>query len=83
MFIQSIFPNSVNLIKDEIVDEQVFLEEIKKEKNEQKINVETIEIKNLTYKYPKTENRVLENINFKFQRKNKYSNWNKWVMKQH
>ena len=61
--------NSVNLIKDEIVDEQVFLEEIKKEKkNEQKINVETIEIKNLTYKYPKTENRVLENINFKFQK---------------
>ena len=61
--------NSVKLIKDEIVDEQVFLEEIKKEKkNKQKIDVESIEIKNLTYKYPKTKNNVLENINFKFQK---------------
>jgi len=61
--------NSVTLIKNEIVDEEVFLDEVRKEKNtEQKYDVETIEIKNLSFKYPGTEKNILENINFKFEK---------------
>ena len=61
--------NSVNLIKDEVVDEQIYLDEIQKEKkNQKKTSVETIEIKDLTYKYPDSENDILNNVNFKFQK---------------
>jgi ABC-type multidrug transport system fused ATPase/permease subunit len=61
--------NSVNLIKDEIVDDLVYQNEIQKEKenNDQK-NIIDIEVKNLTYNYPNSPTQVLENVNFNFKK---------------
>ncbi|MBD1139688.1 ABC transporter ATP-binding protein [Pelagibacterales bacterium SAG-MED38] len=61
--------NSVNLIKDEIVDDLVYQNEIQKEKenNDQK-NIIDIEVKNLTYNYPNSQAQVLDNVNFNFKK---------------
>lgn len=62
--------SSVNLIKDQIVDENDYLDEIKRENNKEeliKIN-KHVQIKDLSHTYPNTKKIVLNKINFKFEK---------------
>ncbi len=61
--------SSVSLIKKEIVNEEKYNLEVSKENiSNNPINIQKIEIKDLSYKYPASENSVIENLNFEFKK---------------
>ena len=61
--------NSITLLKDEIVNENKYLQEVA---NENVINapldIKSIRIENLSYRYPKSKKNVLDRLNFQFQK---------------
>lgn len=61
--------SSVSLIKKEIVNEEKYNLEVSKENiSNNPINIQKIEIKDLSYNYPASENSVIENLNFEFKK---------------
>ena len=56
-------------MKDEIVNENKYLQEVA---NENVINapldIKSIRIENLSYRYPKSKKNVLDRLNFQFQK---------------
>ena len=61
--------NSVALIKNELVDDEIYISEVQKERTENKeIKIQKVNVKNLSYKYPNTTKNVLNDLNFEFQK---------------